>query len=144
MEKLDINYLNKEKTFVKIGKLDKSIIDTLQLNCNSQDIVLWYDRFEYIQKHKSDFKSEEDFQKHIESIPDIVQNYDYIGKHPSDGSIQFIKRIDEIMLVGIRIKSKGKLCLRSAYPITQQHLDRYQTSGTLWTREQVNKKVDKQ
>jgi len=57
---------------------------------------------------------------------------DYIGLHPKDNSIQYIKRIDEIMLVGIRIKGTGELSLRSSYPITKDTLNRYIQSNTCW------------
>ena len=35
------------------------------------------------------------------------------------------------MLVGVRIKFKGKLVVRSSYPITQETLNSYLSSGTV-------------
>jgi len=54
-----------------------------------------------------DFASEEVFCSHIKQIPNIFIAPDYIGLHPKDNCIQYIKLIDEIMLVGIRIKGTG-------------------------------------
>lgn len=138
-KKLDLNIFNSGVKVVKIGQLTKDIIDFLDLQCIPCDIVLWHDRLEYIEKHKSDFESEVDFYKHIELIPDIIENFDYIGKHPSDNSIQFIKHIDKYMLVGIRLKASGNLSLRSSYPITEEYLKKYIQSGTVWSYNEVKK-----
>ena len=130
--KLDLNVFKNGTRCLKIGYLTKDIIDVLELNCKPCDIVLWYDRLEYLEKHKRDFETEEDFYKHIELIPDIIENFDYVGKHPTDNSIQFIKRIDKIMLVGIRVKVAGSLSIRSSYPISEEYLQKYIDSETVW------------
>lgn len=131
-EILDINHLNSGFTNVKIGRLTKEVISQLNINRSECDIILWNDRYEYIQKHIPNFKSKEDFDKHIALIPDIIENPDYIGKHPNDNSIQYIKRINELMIVAIRVKEKGHLALRSAYPLREKQLENYIESGTAW------------
>jgi hypothetical protein len=47
-------------------------------------------------------------------IPEIIAHPDHIGKHPSKNSIEYIRRIDELFIVAVRIKS-GKLALRTAF-----------------------------
>lgn len=83
--------------------------------------------------------TEADYKKHVESMPDIINNPDYVGLHPKGNSIQYIKRIDELMLVAIRITLKGKLVVRSSYPITQNTLDSYLASGSV---KEIPKNID--
>jgi hypothetical protein len=138
--KLDIDSLKKGFVTIKIGILTKEVIDLLGLNRNECSIILWEDRFHYIEKHKSDFKNEEDFYKHISQIPDIIENPDYVGKHPGKNSIEYIKKIDELMIVAVRIKETGNLAFRSAYPLTENQLSEYLNSGTVM---KVERNIDK-
>lgn len=114
-----------------IGRLTQSVINTLGLSLPETDIVVWGDRIQYIEKHKKDFKTEEEFKQHVEAMPEIINSPDYVGLHPKGDSIQYIKKIDEWMLVGVRIKVKGNLVVRSTYPITQDKLNDYIASGTV-------------
>jgi hypothetical protein len=139
-EKLNIDLLQKGFKPIKIGILTKEVIDLLELNRSECDIILWEDRFKYIEKHKYDFKTEDEFYKHIALIPDIIENPDYIGKHPSKNSIEYIKRIDEIMIVAVRIKNTGNLAFRSAYPLTEKQLLDYISCKTVI---RVPGKIDK-
>ncbi|AQS58227.1 hypothetical protein B0537_03475 [Desulforamulus ferrireducens] len=105
------------------------MIKLLGISCSRSEILLGRDRIKYIEKHKRDFNSEDDFRKHIESLPEIIQNPDYVGLHSDRDSIRFIKKIDEHMLVAVRLTGKDKLWVRSAYPITQAKLDYYINKG---------------
>ena len=89
------------------------------------------DRLKYIEKHKSDFKSEEDFYKHIEMLPEIIGNPDYVGIHPSGESIEYIKRIDEVMIVAVRLTGKKALWVRTAFPLSNDKLETYISSGSV-------------
>ncbi len=133
IDKLDFKKLSKleKSTPIKIGQLTQDVIDRLSLTRTPCDIILWSDRVEYTQKHIKDFESEDDYYKHMSTIPTIVQNPDYVGLHPKDNSIQYVKRIDEIMLAGIRLKDTGSIIFRSSYPITQGKLNNYINSGRL-------------
>lgn len=112
-----------------IGRLTNEVISLLNLNRSECDIILWEDRLKYIQKHIIDFESLEDYEKHVELIPEIILNPDYVGKHPNSRSIEYIKRIDRLMLVAVRLKVDGDLAFRSAYPIREEQLERYIESG---------------
>ena len=129
---LDINKLKTGFNSIKIGELTFEVIKILNLNRTPCDIILWEDRFKYIEKHRIDFSSDEEFDKHIAFIPKIISDPDYIGKHPSDNSIQYIKRIDRLMIVAIRLKSSGNLSFRSSYILSETQLIDYIKSGTVW------------
>ena len=116
-----------------IGRLTKEVISLLGLDRSECDIILWEDRLKYIQKHIIDFgDSIEDYEKHVELIPEIIQNPDYIGKHPNSRSIEYIKRIDRLMLVAVRLKVSGNLAFRSAYPIRDEQLKNYIKAGRVF------------
>lgn len=114
-----------------VGTLDQKVIDLLHLNLSPSRIVLGSDKIEYIMKHKTKFESEQSFYYHIESIPNIISHPDYIGLHPNGDSIEYIKKIDEIMLVAVRVRTHGQLWVKSVFPITQDKLQKYIDSGTL-------------
>jgi len=127
---LDIEQLESGFFNVKIGELQEHIIKSLNLNREKCDIVMWEDRFKYIHKHICDFNTEEDFKACISCIPEIISNPDYIAKHPTKNSLEFIKQLDELMIVVVRIKAKGNLAFRTAYPLTKEQLQDYIKSGT--------------
>ena len=129
---LDINSLKNGFINVKVGRLTQDIINLLNLNRDECDIVLWEDRLKYIEKHKVNFDDESDFEKHIARIPEIIDSPDYVGKHPADNSIQYIKRLDKLMIVAIRIKNQGNLAFRTAYPLSEEQLADYIKCGTVW------------
>lgn len=129
MDKLDLKFPEKGIKKAKIGELTEKTIKLLGIDRKPCDIVIWDDRLKYIEKHKKDFKDEETYYKCMEKIPLILKEPDYVGLHPNDGSIQYIKQIDELTLVGIRLKASGELCLRSSYKITEGQLKYYIESG---------------
>jgi hypothetical protein len=131
-QQLDIKVLSAGFNCIKIGVLNQEVINLLNLNRSKCDIILWEDRFKYIEKHKGDFKSEQEFYYHISQIPEIIENPDYVAKHPTTNSIEYIKRINELMLVAIRIRDKGNLALRSAYPLSEEQLNDYLIKGTAY------------
>lgn len=130
-DKLNIDNLKLGFDYVKIGVLTKELIDLLNLNCDTCDIILWEDRFKYIEKHKYHFKSEIDFERHIAAIPEVIENPDYVGVHQHKNSLEFIKRIDELLIVVVRIKQKGDLAFRTMYPLSERQLQDYLKSGTV-------------
>jgi hypothetical protein len=129
---LDLKSLKSGFLNIKVGRLSKKIIDILNLNREECDIILWEDRFKYIEKHKVHFDDEADYMKHIACIPEVIESPDYVGKHPADNSIEYIKRIDKLMIVAIRIKDKGNLAFRTAFPLSENQLQDYIRSGTVW------------
>lgn len=124
VKKLNLDDLKWQSQYV--GKLEQKVIDAPNLmDLTQTEIHMGRDRVKYIEKHKNDFLSEESWRTHVEAIPDIIQNPDYVGIHPGGDGIEFIKQIDEICLVAVRIKMKGKLWVRSVYPLTKKRLDNF-------------------
>ncbi len=93
---------------------------------------MWSERFEHIEKHKNNFENEEMFDMCVEMIPEIIKNPDVIGVREKDNSIQFIKEIENNILVAIRLNTKGNLSFRTMYPITDSQKENYIKKGTAW------------
>ena len=54
---LNVDDLSKGFIKIKIGKLTNEVIDLLNLNRDPCDIIMWEDRFKYIEKHKPHFQN---------------------------------------------------------------------------------------
>lgn len=89
-----------------------------------QNINIWSTRIEeHCEKHKSEYQSPTAFYQAIKSIPLIIKEPDYIGIH-SSGNIQYIKKLDEVSLVGVKIiKGNGGLLFRTIFPIKEDKLN---------------------
>ncbi len=127
---LNLEKLNMGFKYVTIGKLSQNVIDLLGLSHSECDIIMWEDKYKYIYKHIEDFKTEENFYNCISKIPETIADPDYIGVHPTKNSIEYIKRIDELFIVAIRVKN-GKLALKTAFPLTEKQLQDYIKSNTV-------------
>ena len=127
---LDINKLNKGFSKIVVGSLKPDVIKTLGITRDPCNIVLWEDRFDYIQKHKPDFKSEESFRLCISKIPEIIDCPDYVAIHPTKNSIEYIKQVDELTIVAVRLRPSGELALRTVFPLTNKQLQDYIQMGT--------------
>ncbi len=100
-KKIDIR--NDKIQVHEVGTLNSKVISLLGLHSNEMKIVIGKDKLKYIEKHKHKFKNEDEFIRHIESLPDIIENPDFVGFHPNGDSIEYIKQIDEILLIAVRI-----------------------------------------
>lgn len=133
MDKFDINKIKKGKSRnIKIGELSKDVIDILNLNLKPQNINIWSTRIqEHCEKHKNDYSSTSAYNQAISSIPEILKNPDYIGLH-KNGNIQYVKKLDDISLIGIQIvNGNGNLLFRTIFPITETKLNNSIKSGKL-------------
>lgn len=133
MKELNIHKLSKGKSKnIKIGELSKDIIDILELDLNPQNINIWSTRIqEHCEKHKDDYSSHSAYNQAVKSIPLILKEPDYVGLH-KNGNIQYVKKLDDISLVGIQIlKGSGHLLFRTIFPISETKLSNSIKSGKL-------------
>lgn len=133
MQELDINKLNKGKSKnIKIGELSKKVISVLNLDLNPQNINIWSSRIqEHCEKHKNEYSNPSAYNQAIKSIPYIINNPDYVGLH-KNGNIQYVKKLDDISLVGIQVlKGSGHLLFRTIFPISEIKLKNSLKSGKL-------------
>ena len=129
MDELDINKLGKSKN-VKIGELSEEVINALNLNLKPQNINIWSTRLqEHCEKHKEQYSSPDAFYQAIKNIPLILKDPDYIGLH-KNGNIQYVKKLDDISLVGVQILyGSHSLLFRTIFPISESKLNNSIKSG---------------
>lgn len=126
MNELDIKRLLKSSSRnIKIGELSAEVISALGLDLKPQNINVWSARIqEHCEKHKNEYESVANYNQAVKSIPLIIQNPDYVSIHEKSGNIQYIKRLNEISLVGIKIiKGNSGLLFRTIFPITEDKLE---------------------
>lgn len=124
-QELDIKKISKGKSRnIKIGELSNEVINLLNLDLKPQNINVWSTRIEeHCEKHKDEYSSITSYNQAIKSIPLIINEPDYVGLH-KNGNIQYIKRLDDISLVGVQIvKGGGGLLFRTIFPITDGKLN---------------------
>lgn len=133
MKKFDINKLSKGKSRnIKIGELSKDVIELLDLDLKPQNINIWSTRIEeHCEKHKNEYSSPSAYNQAVNSIPLIIEKPDYVGLH-KNGNLQYVKRLDDVSLVGIQIlKGSGDLLFRTIFPISEIKLENAIKSGKL-------------
>lgn len=112
----------------KIGILNNKTILLLGINRSEADIFISADRLKHIEKHKYEFK--DDFDLHVSLIPEIIENPDYVAIHPNGISIEYIKTINETVLIAVRLNQKDRLWLKTMFKLTPAKLQDYINSGT--------------
>lgn len=133
MQELDLYKINKGKSKnIKIGELSKEVIKTLNLDLKPQNINIWSTRIqEHCEKHKAEYSSPSSFDQAIRLIPQIIKEPDYVGLH-KNGNIQYVKKLDDISLIGIKIlKGDKNLLFRTIFPISEIKLKNSIKSGKL-------------
>ncbi len=123
MDRLNIKRMEIDKQILKIGELSQDIIDLLNLQEKPRNIKFAFDRIPHCEKHKTDFKDEFSYYKSMELIPQIISSPEYVGYNEKNNGIEYIKRLDDLTLVAVRLKSSGDLFLRSIYPISDVKLN---------------------
>ena len=139
LEFLNINKLNKGKSKnIKIGELSQEVINILNLDLKPQNINIWSTRIqEHCEKHKDDYSTPNAYNQAVSSIPLIIKEPDYVGLH-KNGNIQYVKRLDDISLVGIQVlKGSGNLLFRTIFPISEIKLNNSIKSGKLFSFKKV-------
>lgn len=73
----------------------------------------------------------EDYDKYFSSLEDILAAPDYVNLNPKDHSIKYIKTIDEHVVVGVRVSTKGNAFARTIFTIEEWKFRQYSEGGYL-------------
>jgi hypothetical protein len=142
--KLDVSIFSDGNKHVSIGKLNSDMTNFIlerkpefegRLSSDT-DILFWSDRVKYTEKHRKDFANNDEFDKCLEDIPNIIQNPDYISIHPSDDSVCFIKKYTKYITVAVRVSTDGKMAYRTMYPLRDSQLKNYIENNRAWKYEE--------
>ena len=75
-----------------------------------------------------------DFAKYGSELTNILSNPDYVGKNPSDGSIEYVKEYlveGEYVKVAVRLSKSDRYYARSLYVLNNNRVRNYIAKGTL-------------
>ena len=133
VKKLDKELFDSNTKFVSIGTLNEDKIafisdidsDIAKKLRPSSDILFWENRIKHTERHKDDFLSDTLFDTCFEDIPSIIESPDYIGVHPKDNSLLFIKDYSQHISVAVRVATDGKMGYRTMFPLMEAQLDNY-------------------
>jgi len=131
VDELDVKKISKGRSRnIKIGELSEDVINALGLDLKPQNINVWSTRIpEHCEKHMQEYSSPNTYNQAIKNIPLILKEPDYIGLH-KNGNIQYVKRLDDISLIGVQIlKGSGNLLFRTIFPISEVKLKNSIKSG---------------
>lgn len=116
-----------------IGSLDKFIVDTFKLDLTEGQPI-------YIgESNLNHMKSEhpKDFEVYGNKIKEIINNPDYIAKHPNkkNSAIEYIKVYknanNEHVLVAVRATGKGTLFARTLFVMDSEKVEKYKNKNAL-------------
>ena len=131
-----ISRLQKEHS-IRIGTFTKEMYDVITESIPSLSeklipgggIFLLSGRLKHLKEHEKDFI---DFNKYLNSLPEIIECPDYITASPKNHSISFIKVFYQNVNVAVRLSERGELTIRTMYPITTAQLQHYISQGLAW------------
>lgn len=121
-------HLNENTNKIQVvGKLRQEIIDLLGITLVAGDILMYPGAIKHIQRKRPD-----DFNKYFQRIPEIISEPDYVGVHPTEhDSVEFVKVIDNDVLVAVKFSPEGYLYLSSMYALTPVKVPKRLKSGRL-------------
>ena len=132
-------FVNIGKSRVNIGYIRDEFVgfinstELLDVELKKNLHVLFYEnRLAHIDAHKDDFISDNEYNKCLEMIPEIINHPDYLSIHPNRKSISFIKDFDSHTNVAVRVNSKGQLSLRTMYSLVDAMLTHYLEKNFAW------------
>lgn len=118
-----------------VGHFSQEVIDLLGLDIDAgTPIYIGETNIEHIRSRHS-----YEYEKHFHNLEDIIENPDYVGTNPKDGSIGYVKLYkigSEYIRVAVRITPKGTAFVKSLHLLSTCNAERYIERGTL-------KKLDK-
>lgn len=109
-----------------VGTLKQEVITRLGLQCKPGPIYIGPTNIAHIRT-----KHPVEFALHLQDISSIIQNPDYVGVHPKQGGIEFMKVFEQGVMVSVRLSAKGVLFVRSLYVVSDDRIQAYLRKGTL-------------
>lgn len=113
-----------------IGHISQSIINVLELGITpNTPVFIGETNIEHI-KNRHPYE----YDKYFKDIGRIIDEPDYVGKKPKDGSILFVKLYKvhgEYIRVAVKVTSGGKCFAKTLHALSTCNAERYIEKGTL-------------
>ena len=111
----------------QVGIIDKKTIDLLGLSLPAgTPILLGESNINHMKESHPN-----DYEKYFPCLEDILAAPDYVNLNPKDHSIKYIKTIDEHVVVGVRVSTKGKVFARTIFTFEDWKFKQYADGGYL-------------
>jgi len=111
----------------KVGIIDKETVRLLGLDVPpGTPILLGDSNYQHMQSSHPDA-----FAKYFSYLEEILDSPDYVNLNPRDGSVKYIKRISEYVVVGVRVSTKGTAFARTIFTFENWKFNQYQIGGYL-------------
>ena len=113
------------QTYEYIGKLNPDIADYWNLKEHAnKPIVVYLDRKQHIiDKHLKDFGSIERIEMIWSKLSIIIKNPDNVFYNEKTKGLEYYKKIDDMIIVAIRINFGSVLKIKSFYPANKNKLN---------------------
>lgn len=114
----------------KIGTISQQVIDLLELPAQAGTAIFIGDAniAHMKEKHPADY------DRYKDSMSLILDCPDYVGRHPSNGSIEYVKEFqinEEFVKIAVRISGKGTYFARSMYVLKESRVKNFINKGKL-------------
>lgn len=111
----------------QVGIIDEETVKLLGLSIAAgTPILLGESNLKHMQESHPD-----SYEKYFSHLEDILAAPDYVNLNPKDGSIKYIKTIDEHVVVGVRVSTKGNAFARTIFTFEEWKLQQYADGGYL-------------
>lgn len=120
--------MNKSKKM--LYKITDEYIETFGLDELYKDktIALYDDRINHIERHREDFTDPLFLDIVFRDLSLIVSNPDFISEDKKNNSLQIVKKMEDNVLVAVRISSGPILKIKTIYPINETKYNKLKTN----------------
>ena len=120
--------MNKSKKM--LYKITDEYIETFGLDESYKDktIALYDDIINHIERHREDFTDPLFLDIVFRDLSLIVSNPDFISEDKKNNSLQIVKKMEDNVLVAVRISSGPILKIKTIYPINETKYNKLKTN----------------
>lgn len=119
--------MNNKQPPQTVGIITQNIIDLLQLSFEpGTPILLGESNIDHMRTEHP-----EDFAKYFDELENILKSPDFVAVHPKNGSVQFVKVFDNLVMVGVRVSSSGALFARTLFSMSDGKIKSYKKRNAL-------------
>jgi len=110
---------------IEIGYIDQKVIDLLGLSItHGTPILLGPLNIQHmIDRHP------EDYNQYFGELQNILANPTHVIPNPKDGSLQYIKMLDNFVLAAVRVSGKGNMFSKSLYQMGPEKIEGFCKRG---------------
>ena len=111
----------------QVGTIDEKTVSLLGLSIEAgTPILLGESNIKHMQESHP-----EAYEKYFAMLEEILSTPDYVNLNPKDKSIKYIKTIDEHVVVGVRVSTRGNAFARTIFTFEEWKFKQYADGGYL-------------